>query len=134
MPEIVSKTLEDFNYSLTQHDPHCPWSLIVLMESQFGHCSLESKNSGISSGFTTWILIGTSVRLSLRAPFRRLSCSIGVSSGKFLPAFHVVCFSLMDWMNSVVRKFAQDDESVAKKAINRTFFILVVSCVCVASA
>jgi hypothetical protein len=33
-----------------QHEPHGPWSLTCLMEAQLGHCSLASKDAGISRG------------------------------------------------------------------------------------
>jgi hypothetical protein len=33
-----------------QHEPQGPWSLTCLMEAQLGHCTLASKEAGISLG------------------------------------------------------------------------------------
>jgi len=39
-----------------QHDPQLDWSLISLIDSQFGHASLESKLSGRST--CSWVMTG----------------------------------------------------------------------------
>ena len=100
------------------------------MSLRDSHCVqnvLPSKDSGMSSGITSWIFFGVvSIFGFWRVPTRRFKSSRGVSSGKFRPAVQVFWLVLMDFMNSSerCRVFAWQLKAKTVKAIIGTVFIL----------